>query len=223
MPWILLALGLGILVYAAAIRTDLHTDSIVCVDRPTGSSGRVLGTAKQTKTDSSSQATKTCSSLFSDSERERTTTRRITSDVLVSSIFGAGAILMLAGAFYSRVTKLTIAGQTVEMDAVSRRDAVAVSEAVARQAKTQIGDREELTDPHRMTEAVTRIAAATALAAEEVRELRQFAAGARVEAPIALDPARLEDLRRGDPLPPDVLERLAKRAVEEAFEKDADG
>jgi hypothetical protein len=222
MPWLLLALGLGILVYAAVIRTDLHTDSIVCVDRPTTSSGSAPKNDKQGKTDTSSQTAKICSSTFSDSEKERKTTRRATSDVLVSSVFGAGAILMLAGAFYSRVRKVTIAGQTIEMDEVLRRDAVAVSEAVAREAGAQIAERKELTDPHRMSEAVARTAAATTLAAEEVRELREFAAGARVKAPIVLDPARLEDLRRGNPLPPDVLERLAKRAVKEAFEKDAD-
>ena len=227
MPWLLLGLGLAIVVYVGAIRTDLHTDSTICVERVAPRSGaaghqrskQVPGAKKPSK------AGPNCSGKIGPKVKLRVTrqtiTKRIPSDALVAGIFGAGAILMLAGAFYSRVTKITIAGSGIEMTEAERRDAVDVSKAVQAQVESQV---EQLlaakggtADPKRVSEAVTRTAAATAIAQEEARELRMFAAGSTFRAPIALEPERLQDLRKGNPLPPDVLERLAKRAVDEAF------
>jgi hypothetical protein len=226
MPWLLLALGLAVVLYAGYIRTGLHTVSTVCLQHPAHRTAPIASNQPNhaPRPGAASAGTSDCppAGRRGPTATRRKTTRESTSDELLAAIFGAGAILMLAGAFYSRVTKISIAGNALSAEMSHRDDADLIAhvrvELEAQVADLLAPDGATL-DPERVSEAVTRTAMATAIAREEARELRLFAAGSTFRSPIALEPERLQDLREGNPLPADVLERLAKRAVKEAFEE----
>lgn len=213
MPWLLIGLGLAIAGYGIYVRTDLHTVSQVCAERP------VSGLAHVAK---SGKPVAGCPAKAPGlAPAKLTTTKGSISDTVFGVLLGAGAALILGGAFYSRVSKITIAGTTFEMGDTGR-DAVLVAAAVREQAKAEIkallADPSAAADPERLSDAVVRTATATTIAQEGARELRLFASGSIHRAPLSLEPEKLQDLRRGNPLPADVLERLAKNAVKEAFE-----
>jgi hypothetical protein len=87
-------------------------------------------------------------------------------DSLLAALIGLGGVLVISGAFYTRVSKITVAGATIEL-----KDYVQASNAVAKIAPGQLRAA-GVSDP---VEAASKTAAATQLAAARLAALRRLA------------------------------------------------
>jgi hypothetical protein len=133
----------------------------------------------------------------------RTVVEKPPSDALLGALFAAGLVTILAGAFYSRVTKLAMWGNTVELGGVEDSDAL--GEAIA----AKIVERQRAAGaPLDATAAEAVIRSATAAARAQSEALRLSA---------ALSTSAWEPVPRpvGAPLPRELLERLIEHSLEE--------
>jgi hypothetical protein len=133
-----------------------------------------------------------------------TVKREPPSDTLLSALFGAALALVFAGAFYPRIESVTVAGLGFK---VKRGDARASAKAVVALA-------DELPEPV----PPQAVEGATRDVQDKLGDLREYAAGKREIPPIEVPGELLPELRRGNPLPEDLLKELADRALKEQLE-----
>jgi hypothetical protein len=133
----------------------------------------------------------------------RSVVEKAPSDTLVLGLFGAGLASVLLGAFYARVTKITLGANTIELAALADSDTLA-NAAAAKVLEEQRAAGVPL--DARAAGAVTRSAAVAARAQSEALLLRAAAPAT------AADPGAES---RGAALPPALLDRLIDRAAAE--------
>jgi hypothetical protein len=152
-------------------------------------------------------------------ERKTTTDKRL-SDSIFTAMLGIAAVLLVLGTFYSRISKITIGGNTVDLTvpaAVASQDAKAISDKVAERTSEEMrsaADEEGKIDP----EQASRIAAkgATAATSAQLQAARlRLAATAAAPAPpaVSVNADELRALGSGMPLSPDLLTRLTEQAL----------
>lgn len=150
-----------------------------------------------------------------------TTTEEVPSDALIGGLFGLAALLMLAGAFHQRVTKINLPlggglelGSDEERAQIARRVAEVVPEVVAESGA-------QPTTPEETTRVAAKTATAAALAQQRAASLRSIAVQAEPDiAEIAVGGEELRRVRQGMPLSPALVDRLAERAVRDVFAVD---
>ena len=132
-----------------------------------------------------------------------TVRRTATSDTLLGVLFGTAAVLLLCGAFFTRVESISGPGFGLKFrEWRDRKDADKALETVA-------SERADEVTPDQVDRAKE-------IVKQEAVDLREFAVGRRAVAPVPIEPERVEELRRGNPLPPDLLHRLAQEALRKA-------
>jgi hypothetical protein len=209
MPWVLVAAAIVLGAVALAIRVDVHRSSVVTVEsRAPVAPGARGGTPPGQL-----------------APEKQTTTEQATSESTFSAILGIAAVLLLLGAFYTRVSKITVAGNTLELTPIASatQDAAAVGEEVAKQAGDKV--REVSGEGNTLTvEQAVQIAEAAASAAaraqSEATRLRLAAAVVPVRAtasasPLTIQPDELQKLSAGDPLPDSLLKKLSAKTFED--------
>jgi hypothetical protein len=190
MPWVLIALGIAAFGFFAYERTRVSTTEKTTV-REAASAGR------------------------RPVDKTVTTKEQTLSDATLVALLGGAAVLVLTGAFYGRVRKVTFAGQGVELD-----DSEAVAEAVAESALERLVadhriDTSSVSDQE-LRDLLVGVATAAASVSQEVAMLRAAAAAAaptrHVESTTLPAP--------GVPLAPGLLQRLSDRATREIAERE---
>jgi hypothetical protein len=198
MPWTLIAIGLAILLYAAAIRDDR---SLVARETVTP--------APAAPTERTPRAT-----------TQITRTEKTPSDTFLGALIGAGAVAVLAGAFYARVTRVTLPVGSIEMGAAAQ-DASAVSEKV-REAVAQRPEVKVDMSAADLADFAAKAASATAVAQQQALQARAAARSDPESAPVPLGAGDLAAVRRGMPLSQATLDQLAQSVVSKIFDQDAD-
>jgi hypothetical protein len=154
---------------------------------------------------------------------KKTTTEKPLSDSVFSTMLGIAALLFLLGAFYNRISKVTVAGSTVELlpHAPMAQDAAAVASEIASQVGQQVRDASGAENTV-TTEEAAKLAEAGAAAAARVQSqaatLRVAASAlpAAVQAKaLTVSPDQLQALSSGAPLPDDLLKKLAEQALKD--------
>jgi hypothetical protein len=141
-------------------------------------------------------------------------TSKVTSDGTFELVLGVAAVLLILGAFYTRVSKVTIAGNSVEMAAAQ---APAVAQEVARGAEQKVREASsdgKLTVEEAMSIARTAAEAAARAQADVTRWKVTGEAGPLASLPLAAGRARRQAAEA--PIPDAVLKRLAATALEES-------
>jgi hypothetical protein len=200
MPWTLIVIGLLILVYVAAIRDD---HSLV---------SRKTVTPAPARPDEQ----------IVPAEEQVTLTEKTPSDAFLAALVGAGAVAVLAGAFYARVSKVSLPGGSIEMGAAAAEDATAVTNAVAEKIRDLMAQRPQV-EPGEMSaddlaEVATKTASATALAQQQALQARAAARSDPESAPVPLRPGDVAAVRQGMPLSQATLDQLAESVVSEIFD-----
>ncbi len=160
---------------------------------------------------------------------KKTTTDKPTSDSTFSTLFGIAAVLLLLGAFYTRVSKITVAGNSLELigaTAVAAQDSEAVAGAVGKQvaqrARKATAGKAALT-PEQTAKLVEAGAAAAARVQSQAIRLRLAASVmptvAHTEA-VPVSPGELHALSSGGPLPDSLLKKLAAQALKDVGESE---
>ena len=208
---VLIVLGVLLAVYAGVIQADLRAES-TCVlagydvnDTPTRHEDEPQGALSPTSVKHTDCTTGRDLPPGLHTER-LTITRRNPSDTLVEWLVATAVVLVLAGAFYTRVEKLRWPGGGIDLRKQKRLD--------KRRARKAAKDRAA-----RERRAPEVAKAAEDIAQQEAVEVIDFAHGRRSYSPISIEPERLEELRQGNPLPSDLLQRLAEDAIRKAEEQ----
>jgi hypothetical protein len=198
MPWVLVVLGVALAVYTALASTETHVRSRVTAVAPRAAP-KPDDDRRRDKHDSrDTGCTPTCRA------RHVTTTESTPSDATLAILFASAAVLALAGAFYSRVTKLNLGGGFgLELGAAAV-DMQKLSELVAEIAAEQ---RDDPADAARLG------AIAAAQANQKVLALRVLGA-TPAGRPLTQD--EFARVRRGAPLADRTLKDIARAAVREA-------
>jgi hypothetical protein len=209
----LIIAGVLVLVYADLIRTDLHVASTTCVltSSDTGDGSPTHEDEPAVTQLTGSQPTACGVKRIAAGLRlaQLTVRRETTSDTFLAALLATALALLLCGAFFTRIESITVAGVSIGMGKQDRKEAGrAVAQAVRRRAEPI---------PPQV------VAKATVTAGELATDVRRAAAGKRPSAPVPVSADRLAELRRGDPLPADLLEELADKALEEELEREAGG
>jgi hypothetical protein len=186
MPWVLLLAAAGIASYGLEIRHDRAVSSTVTTQAP-GANGKLTTTKLMT-------------------------TRSVPSDALIGMLLGVAVVLALCGAFYARVTKITLPGGAgLELGAA---DPTAVGNAVGEAVKRQIAKdpktAEQASSPEAVVELAAKTATATAVAQQQATAISQ--------AVVPAARAGVPGVPRGMPLSDELLAQLAENAVKEVFE-----
>ena len=209
----LILLGVALAIYAGVIRTNLHTDAAVCVlsgpdtaDTPSAHEDEPP-IAPLSPTELAACPSAPLGSLVRISQF--TVTRRNASDTLLTALLATAAVLVLSGAFFTRIETISGPGG-LSLSMAKRRDRNDAKRAVETVASALAVD-----IPNQQ------IDRAKSIAQQEAVDLREFAIGRRPVPPLPVDEDRLEELRRGNPLPSDLLEALAQDAVEKAIAESA--
>lgn len=155
---------------------------------------------------------------------KKTTTDKPTSDTTFSALFGIAAVLFLLGAFYTRVSKITVLGNSLELlgtTAAASRDneavATEVGKQVAEKAREASGEQGPLT-PEQAAELVQAGAAAAARVQSQATSLRLAASAMPAVTHTTAVPVSSDDLQalsRGAPLPDELLKKLAGQALKD--------
>ncbi len=193
MPWVLLLVGVLICLYAADIRDERTTTSKVTVD----------------------------SSATSKKHDKVTTTEAVPSDTLLATLIAVASLTLLAGAFYSRVSKIGLPGGS-SIELVSG-DAASVAAAVTERVVEAVGQEpsDGPPDPAAVAEVAAKAATAATLAQQEALLLRVAAArGARGSGATPLRPREIRRLNSGMPLSQETVDSLAASVVDEVFGDD---
>jgi hypothetical protein len=145
-------------------------------------------------------------------------------------MLGIAALLLVLGAFYPRISKITVAGNTVDlagMPAAVQRDSEAIIKEFNRrsaellQAASGAGNAVPAAEASRIADLATAAAAHTQ---RDATQLRLAAAGATTmvarKPALTLTPDDLQALSTGKPLPAHLLKQLADQALTELTEAD---
>jgi hypothetical protein len=244
MPWVLIALGIALAAATLVLRG--HTQLTSSVTTAAASTPRAAPPAqihkhkqtsnshKHSKSGPTPNASTNSSTASSLAPVSSTTTRQGLSDTLVGSLAAIAAILILLGAFYSRISKFTFAGNSVELTPVADpQEADRIAAAVAPKVMSELRAQGQLGDSISTDQAqdlVEKAAAAAAQTQQQVAQVRHAATAlaggvgataARASGPqpqVSLDAGELSRLGSGMPFPDDLLSRLADRAVKDKAE-----
>jgi hypothetical protein len=254
MAVLLVLAGIACAVYATQIRTSVDTDSVVRVQEPpkvvkarAGAKKKAVARhatkakrkkgAKRKKTGPTGATKKTLATPTTKAtpklqDTKRTITAKRTSDTTFNTLIGIAAALILLGAFYSRVSKVTVAGNSIELTPLpdpktAQEDAQKLAAEISKQLNEELAKRnispQEMT-PEQTAELTTRAALAAAHAQQEVLAVRVAAHRVRPTAmlasstPITVASEQLQNIEVGESLPPALLARLAQRAVKQNLE-----
>jgi hypothetical protein len=223
MPWMLIAASIAVAVAAFVVRGDLDRDSVVVVRARMSSQGTGTTTKTKTKTMKKKGKSNPAAGL---PVRRKTTTEKAMSDGVLTTLLGIAAALFLLGAFYTRVSKVSIAGNSVELHGgvspeVAAQDVEAIADAIEKRlaARLRTASGGDDVSPDQAAEIAKQAAAAAARAQQEAASIRLAASAATAAVPqpptVTVDPGELEALGSGMPLPPTLLERLADEALAE--------
>jgi len=218
MPWVLIVAAIVVGAIALHIRADFHRDSTVLIQVPAKSATSTSpSSAKKAAT---GQAPVTAETLVTE---KKTTTEKPTSESTFATLFGIATVLLLLGAFYTRVSKITVAGNSLEFSqatTVAAQDSEAVGAEVGQkivQKARASGDQGPISaeDVAKLVEAGV---AAAARMQSQAASLRRAAgampAVARTTA-VPVSPDELEALGSGMPLPDALLKKLADEALKD--------
>jgi hypothetical protein len=198
MPWVLILLGVGLALYSGLIRTHLASSSRTTEQVPAQSAP-----PNQTQTLSPDKVT---------------TTESSPSDALLGVLFGSAAVLILGGAFYSRVTKITLPGGAgVEIAAVAQ-DLNKVQATVPAKVTRRIESLPEQAQQQLQPADIVNIASLAFVSAQrQLLDLRAAARGAPVAPAVPLHMADVTRAQRGMPLSDELVGQLVDKAVDEAL------
>lgn len=206
MPWVLLALAVALAVYAAIAEHKTTVDSRVTVAQ--------VQPANATKTAAKTKPAKAPAST----PTKITTTEKGPSDTLLGILFALAAVTALTGAFYARVTKVTLPGGAgLELGAVAL-DLNAIAKAVAAQLNKEVekkpAEEKQAFDAERVAALVAR---ATVRAQQQALELRAAVTMTRPAPRLIVEAPEVTRAQRGMPLSDDLVKRLAEKAVREVL------
>lgn len=192
MTMVLIVLGLGTGVYAFHIRTQIERYSDV---RTTQSSKAAPGTASEV------------------------ITRRATSDSTMIALLGVAVALVLGGAFYRRVQRISIGANSIELypAAASAEERAALASAVAAAVEERLRSDPVPTEPRELVELAVRTASATAIAQQQAEAYLALENASTAKPKSSADQREAARARRGMPMSNELLEQLARRAVELTF------
>ncbi|HEX8204463.1 MAG TPA: hypothetical protein VF587_00240 [Solirubrobacteraceae bacterium] len=131
----------------------------------------------------------------------KTVVEKAPGDAFLAGLVGAGLIAVLAGAFYTRVTKVTVFGNTLELGAPADSDALAAAVAA------------KVVEEQRASGTPLDAAAADAVSRSAVAAARAQSEALLVQA--AVSAARPRATAAGAALPPDLIDRLVEHALAE--------
>jgi hypothetical protein len=191
MPWALIVLAIALAVYAGVAQ------------RHTTVTSRVTAPA-------SAQP----------SSAPTTITEKTPSDEFVGALFALAALVALAGAFYGRISKISLpGGGGLEMGALAI-DLDAIVKAVVDEVRKLVAKTptEEL-DWERVAQGLQD---ALAQASQTALALRAAAAPVATAPPLAVQAKELQRVQQGMPLSDDLVRRLAVKAVRDVFGEVAD-
>jgi hypothetical protein len=204
----LIAAGVVLAFYANSIRTALHVGSTTCVLTSAESAADPVSRKGNTPLVHLAGAQARACSLSSLPAGLRlaqlTVKREPASDTLLAALLAAALALVLCGAFFTHVEGITVAGIHLRIRRRDRRDTAIAVDLDAQKRPADI--------------APAVVESAKLVAQQKAADLRDFAAGRRVSAPIEVSDDRLAELRRGNPLPPALLSELAEQALDEQLE-----
>lgn len=208
MPALLLAAGLALAVYAGVIRTQLAP-----AGRTTVSAPPAIRTAQPPRASKQAKLVIT----------KQTTTTDAPSDALLGVLFGTAGVLALSGAFYSRITKITLpGGGGVELTALGN-DLQRVETAVPDEMEKQIAQLPPERKQALRSADIARITSRAWGGAQRAVLATRLSAvhGPAPPAPAEIAPPRVESARAGMPLPDELINRLVTTAVGDALDADA--
>jgi hypothetical protein len=242
MPFVLIALALALAIYAGwAQQQTTVTSRTTVAQRPTPKAAKARaaktktakGKAKAAKAKAAkakaakakaakAKAAKAKAAKAKLVKTKVTTTEKAPSDTLLGLLFGLAVASGLAGAFYPRVTKITLpGGGGFEMGAAAadlQKIAKEVPEQVRKELEKQPAVRDALTP-----EGIAELAAqATAQAQQEALMLRFAMTAPAPPTRVPVGTPELARARRGMPLSDDLVKRLTENAVRQAL-KQPDG
>lgn len=241
MPWVLVLAGAAVLIWTAVTLDHRFPGSKTQTTKVTKSPCRKNcspATARRRCEAANKKERKECRLLVTKQAQfaaahtrkvDVTTTATTTqsdktySDALIGVLFGLGAVLVLAGAFYTRITKIALpGGSSIEMAA--EQEAATVATAVAAKSKdaiaTQLAATEGPPDEAQFADLAARAASAAAVAQRQVALARVAAAEDEPHAaPVTLRPEDVQRVQRGMPLSNETLDRLASSAVAQVFDR----
>jgi hypothetical protein len=153
---------------------------------------------------------------------KQTTTESPPSDTLVGILFGSAAVLVLAGAFYARITKITLPGGAgIELAALSS-DLDNIQKTVPEKVSQRIDELPERQKQALGAADIARISSVASIGAQrELLQLRAAAKGAPVTSSDTLPMADLARARGGMPLSDELIGRLVEKAVGDAVRTSA--
>lgn len=203
--------GVAVALYAKSTRTTLPVTSTTCVvtssdigDAP----GRREDEPAVTRLSSSQAGACSATALPNGMRLAQLTVKRASaSDTLLAALLATSLALVVCGAFFTRIESVAVGGVGIGVRRDKRKDTEDTSRAVDRVAEEM-----QQAVP---SEAVER---AKLAAKEKAADLREVAIGKRAIPPIMVPTDRLAELRRGNPLPADVLDELARKALDEQLE-----
>lgn len=188
MPWVLIAVGLALALYAIAVRADRQIASVVEVHQPQESvrAGDAVRLAR------------------------RTTTSEQMSDSLFGTLVAVAIGVVALGAFYSRVRNVTLGGNTISLGGPSEAQAIAdvVTEGLAQGLRASGSSEVPVDSAIELAER----------AAQDSARLQQHVVQARVDAAVGDPTSQTDVLQRawersklglGASLPREVIEEIA--------------
>jgi hypothetical protein len=136
---------------------------------------------------------------------------------LLGVLFGSGAVLALAGAFYARVTKIILPGGAgIELAAVAK-DLAKIEQDMPAKVRREIESLPQATRQQLGAEEIATIGSQAAVRAQrELLQTRAAARGAPVAPAVQLNMADVTRAQRGMPLSDKLIGQLVDKAVEDA-------
>jgi hypothetical protein len=198
MPALLVIAALAVGITAFVIRDERHTETVTVTKGLAPASTHTGGTAGPAGLRTEKEVTAT----------------KVTSDGTFELVLGVAAALLILGAFYARVSKVSFAGNSVEMAAAQ---APAVAQEVARGAEQKVREASsdgKLTVEEAMGIARTVAEAAARTQADVTRWNVTGEGGPLASLPLIAGRARRQAAEA--PIPDAVLKRLAATALDES-------
>jgi len=200
MPWVLI--GLGIIVIASGFLLRLTTSV---------TSRTIEQTTTAAPSATSEDRAGPAPTVATTTQNKTSTTEGPPPDSLLTAEVGLGGALILGGAFYARITKISFPGGSIEMAAIT---------AAARSIRKAIQNHPELNsmspaDIATATLEATGIAASRGIQLARLRKLSPSQI-ARV-ADIGVSPEEVEALKTTGRTPPQLWDRLAEAALDEVL------
>ncbi|MGO9321146.1 MAG: hypothetical protein ACLQBY_10145 [Solirubrobacteraceae bacterium] len=211
MPWVLVAAGIVVAILALVVRTELHANSIVLVQVPA-------------KSESNATSSDTAAPEKLAVEK-KTTTDQPTSDSTFSTLFGIAAVLLLLGAFYTRISKITVAGNSLELLPSApniSQDNKAVANVVVEKLGQQAREEGTITPEQavKLVEVGTAVAARVQSQTAGLRLAASAIPAAAHSRAVSISTDELRALSSGQPVPDDLLKRLADQALKDVAKGD---